>query len=671
MNRVLRILALTVLVAVVSCGKAEDTSSSSGAADLPTHPPSTMTVSGTVTAPDGSSTEGMTILTPAGQTSAGSGGAFSVEVYNGVPNLVMALVPGKTFGLSAVWTGDVDADIDLDSTIVAFVLTSPLVATLDQATMQKLDGIIRADEHFPALREALSAAYSSDSPWDDPNVETAAHDLVGSVFGKVAADDSLLPKRLELRRQALELEVVHLALNEAQVHNIDREYVDVEVRNAAGKVEVSLSNEMSMGVGSAHSWIVEIASLKTDAYPFSNGWQAFDISFAPHDVFERDGVLLHRVALPQASLFRYFDLVSLVIDAVTGKLYQAVGLDSVVLLPGDAPGVYIVRAYSGALADEEELDAIPSFPSGTNLHEAAQAVNVALAIWDIVSVIVDTKGVIPVMDKFVIELAFRLSIVRAEYLPKNRPPTMNELSAFLQKAFKTALEVLRDTGVDIAGTAAETKLAVLIKQSKVFSGAAGTLKSVLAGLDVAGKVGHVGDALLMFIEQIWWVSPVETSIIVVGNPWPEEECGECPPTHECVSGECVAEGEPRFTLTWNTNDDLDLHVEDPCGNEIYFGHKTATCQGFQGTLDVDDGAGAPASGGPENIFWEEGAAPTGEYRVWVNYYGAHGAQDEAHWTLTMRIGTDKIERLGILKHVGDDSEEFNCSFDGSGGTCTD
>ena len=513
------VLLLMLGFACVACGKPEDPSSSTGGNELPSGPPPTATISGTVTAPNGASTAGMTLLTPAGQASVGTGGAFSVEVYKGVPNLVMALVPGKTFGLSAVWTGNGEADIDLDSTIVAFVLTSPLLATIDQARMVKLDEMVRADEHFAGLRTALSAAYGSESPWDDPDVETAAHNLIGSVFGKAADDDSLVPKRLELRRQPLELETVQLALNEAQVHNIDREYVDVEVRNTGGKVEVTLSNEMSMGVGSAHSWVVEIASLKTDAYPFSNGWQAFDMSFDPWDVFERDGVLLHRVALPQASLFRYFDLVSLVIDTVTGKLYQAVGLDSVVLLPGDAPGVYVVRAYSGALGDEKELDAIPSFPGGTDLHEAAQSVNVALAIWDIVSVIVDTKGVMPVMDKFVIELAFRLSIVRAEYLPKNRVPTMNELAAFLQEALKTALEVLRDTGVDIAGTAAEKKLDILIKQSKVFSGAAGTLKSVLAGLDVAGKVGHVGDALLMFIEQVWWVSPVETSIILVGNPW--------------------------------------------------------------------------------------------------------------------------------------------------------
>lgn len=660
-----------LLLLAFGCGQSEEPSSGSGVVDLPEGPPSTTTVSGTVTTPDGSSSAGMVVLSPAGQSTAGGGGAFSLEAYRDVPNLVMALVPGKTFGLSTMWTGDGDADIDLDSTIVAFVLTSPLLATLDPERMALLDGVVRSDDDFPSLFEALTAAYGSDSPWDNPDVEAAAHALVGSVLEKVATDESLAPAGLRTSQEALTVEVMRLALNEAQGKNIDREYVDVGVKNVGGNVEVQLNNEMDLGVGSAHSWIVEIASLKIDAYPFSNGSDALN-NLEHDEAYKRDGKFIQQVALPQASLFRYFDIVSLVIDSAMGKVYEAVGLESAVVLPGDEPGLYIVRAYSGAWGDKAELNVLPSFPGGMDLHEAAQTVNVALAVWDIVSVLVDTKGVMPALDQFVIKLAWKLSVLRKQHLPDNRAPTCAELSYYLQEVFKTTLELLKEVGVGIAGTAVEKQLDVLIKHTKVMSGAAGTLKKFLATVDVVGKIGHAGDALQMLIEQIWWVSPVETSIIVVGNPfWADQDCGDCPPHHECVSGECVAEGEPRFTLTWNNDDDIDLHVEDPCGNEIYYGNKTATCEGFIGTLDVDDGAGSPATGGPENIYWEEGSAPKGEYRIWAYFFKAHGAVDSAHLILTMRVGNDKFERLFILNEPDNKSKEYVCTFDGSSGSCTD
>jgi len=44
-------------------------------------------------------------------------------------------------------------------------------------------------------------------------------------------------------------------------------------------------------------------------------------------------------------------------------------------------------------------------------------------------------------------------------------------------------------------------------------------------------------------------------------------------------------GEIEFALSWNDENDLDLHVICPCGVEIYFSNKK--CQTCGGELDCD------------------------------------------------------------------------------------
>ncbi|MCQ2975788.1 MAG: hypothetical protein MJ211_13385 [Bacteroidales bacterium] len=49
-------------------------------------------------------------------------------------------------------------------------------------------------------------------------------------------------------------------------------------------------------------------------------------------------------------------------------------------------------------------------------------------------------------------------------------------------------------------------------------------------------------------------------------------------------------GDLRFNLQWYSKTDLDLHVIDPCGNEIYYERREFDCGEGSGTLDVDANA---------------------------------------------------------------------------------
>jgi hypothetical protein len=98
-----------------------------------------------------------------------------------------------------------------------------------------------------------------------------------------------------------------------------------------------------------------------------------------------------------------------------------------------------------------------------------------------------------------------------------------------------------------------------------------------------------------------------------------EADGDCGVSQVCENCDCVGTGDVRITLTWADVNDLDLHVIDPSGEEIYYGNKTSASGG---ELDVDSNASCsnPTTTPAENIFWPTGVAPTGSYTVLVNYY---------------------------------------------------
>lgn len=72
-------------------------------------------------------------------------------------------------------------------------------------------------------------------------------------------------------------------------------------------------------------------------------------------------------------------------------------------------------------------------------------------------------------------------------------------------------------------------------------------------------------------------------------------------------------GDVQITLTWDNIADLDLHVIDPNGEEIYWNDQYSSSNGV---LDVDDIDGY----GPENIYWPEYEAPSGDYEVYVHMF---------------------------------------------------
>lgn len=97
-------------------------------------------------------------------------------------------------------------------------------------------------------------------------------------------------------------------------------------------------------------------------------------------------------------------------------------------------------------------------------------------------------------------------------------------------------------------------------------------------------------------------------------------------------------GSVQITLTWDNDSDVDLHVVDPAGEEIYYNDKTSASGG---RLDVDDRDGR----GPENVYWPTGGAPGGVYRVWVHHYAG---RTTARYTVLVRLNGQTNTYTGSL-----------------------
>lgn len=124
----------------------------------------------------------------------------------------------------------------------------------------------------------------------------------------------------------------------------------------------------------------------------------------------------------------------------------------------------------------------------------------------------------------------------------------------------------------------------------------------------------------------------------------ETEYSEPTDTADVVSrAENIGErGELKVTLLWDFRGDIDLHVLQPNGMEIYYDKKKDDSTG--GYLDVDNMEGG--AGSAENIYWPSVAK--GKYTVGLVYYG------EAKSSGVSESGTCKV----VVFRPGREPETF-------------
>ncbi len=136
---------------------------------------------------------------------------------------------------------------------------------------------------------------------------------------------------------------------------------------------------------------------------------------------------------------------------------------------------------------------------------------------------------------------------------------------------------------------------------------------------------------------------------------------------ENIRGVAVKVGDPQFTLLWDTEVDLDLHVIEPGGKEIYWEEPLGK---RGGELDVDNTKGF----GPENIFWmhenpetgerTKGQGPPGEYKWFIVYWGGFGGVPKpTRWKVRIKHDGKVTVVNGRFKSLNERSKTYTLRVD--------
>jgi hypothetical protein len=142
---------------------------------------------------------------------------------------------------------------------------------------------------------------------------------------------------------------------------------------------------------------------------------------------------------------------------------------------------------------------------------------------------------------------------------------------------------------------------------------------------------------------------------------PSDVCGEAGSDIAPLRGrtqdapaECIelGTGDVQVTLRWASAADIDLHVTEPDGTEIWYGDTGPSSTG--GQLDVDSNVGCEQEASVENVFWPTGQAPSGTYTVEVNGYQVDDC-GSGEYTVTAKVrGETVLQETGS---VGEDETD--------------
>jgi hypothetical protein len=111
----------------------------------------------------------------------------------------------------------------------------------------------------------------------------------------------------------------------------------------------------------------------------------------------------------------------------------------------------------------------------------------------------------------------------------------------------------------------------------------------------------------------------------------------------------VGTGEVQVSVSWDAPSDVDLHVVDPAGDEVYYAAPTVASGG---ELDLDSNAGCSIDDvNNENITWA--TAPDGEYTVRLDYYLACSVEESNYVVTVQRVGHDVETFTGTFTGEGD------------------
>jgi len=117
---------------------------------------------------------------------------------------------------------------------------------------------------------------------------------------------------------------------------------------------------------------------------------------------------------------------------------------------------------------------------------------------------------------------------------------------------------------------------------------------------------------------------------------------------DCTSRpEVPSTGDVQVLLSWENYNDLDLVCQDPNNETVWYRNRYVSSGG---QLEIDMNVEYPDSEHPlENIFWKQGTAPKGKYKVYLAYFKKHTLIDETTYKIKVKYGGQTKELIGTIQ----------------------
>jgi pSer/pThr/pTyr-binding forkhead associated (FHA) protein len=129
-----------------------------------------------------------------------------------------------------------------------------------------------------------------------------------------------------------------------------------------------------------------------------------------------------------------------------------------------------------------------------------------------------------------------------------------------------------------------------------------------------------------------------------------------------VEGRHGETGEIEVALIWDNTNDLDLHVVDPAGEEIYYQRPRSRSGGW---LDIDCNAGCHNTTNTpiEHVRWRQGSAPDGIYTVSVVFYANCEASGPTKYRIEVKTGNEPVRKYeGAITYTNSEDRVRVCEF---------
>lgn len=519
--RLLLILVVPFLMLLDGCGGGgSNGGATSGSAK--------QVISGTVSPPNGVKPESFS-LTSLGATSAvNSQGSYSTKVYQDGVAAIVATPQGKPFGLmnviasssqatakgtpaklTAAGTNTTGSSIPLNTmtTAVSMVFLSPQFLTNDAIKATKIISIIENDPKVNILAAVINTVFTTADPMSDPRLQQALNDAIQSVWNtakstsKIIVDpDGLQPVKVMNLPNTTSLTLKSSSLTPSTPYSSDQDYVNIIAAQNGATYDLSAE---SKNFGSV-DWFSEV--MRLDASQFSSFSDFQDKQLNRRTIYqgERQGYA-GRLNAPAKSIFSYADLLTLSTDYISKNLFGEESRAKV-SISSTEDGIYLLRSYSGSfgtLVDASEKAFVRSnVPNGTVMDTSALVLNTVTLSLDMASIFVDVNDIGKDIIKVGITAGIDLAKNEASGILTDTNPSFNKFISLFQKVFMAIFKSL-------------------ISNDSIINVIAKTMESGVKSLvDVTGKISNAGEAADRFSQMLTSATPLETTLIVVGHPFP-------------------------------------------------------------------------------------------------------------------------------------------------------